>query len=254
MAKFSIITICYNPGRNLSTAVNSVLTQSQKDIEYIVVDGGSNDGSVQYIQSLNSFVSKFISEPDRGIYDALNKGIRVATGDVIGFMHADDMYADEKVVSNIADVFNKTGADSVYGDLAYVSKENTSNVIRMWKSGPFSRRDLALGWMPPHPTLFLKREVYEKYRLPSGEYFDSNMKIAADYDFMMRILGPDTLKIEYLPRVLTKMRVGGSSNKSLQNIIQKSREDLIAIRRNNIGGIGTLIAKNLRKLPQFFMK
>lgn len=235
----------------MRAAVDSVSSQNASGLEYIIVDGGSMDGTVDYIRSLNGKVSKFISEPDKGLYDALNKGIRLCTGDIVGLLHADDVYADENVLQEVAQVFDKSGADAVYGDLVYVAQTDTSKVIRYWRSGEYDPSRLAWGWMPPHPALFIRRELYEKARLPNGDYFDTSLKIAADYDFMMRLLGPMGVKPVYLPRVLVKMRVGGASNKSLGNIMQKSREDLVAMRRNSIGGIGTLIAKNLRKLPQF---
>jgi len=252
--KFSIITICYNPGEEIKASVESVLLQDYSDIEYIIVDGGSTDGTVEYVSSLNNQVSKFISEPDEGLYDALNKGIRYASGDVVGFVHADDMLACSTVLSSVVGTFETSGADAVYGDLTYVAKDNTDRIIRYWKSGEYSPDKLKYGWMPPHPTLYLKREVYEKAKLASGEYFDTSFKIASDYDFMMRILGKLGISAAYIPEVLIKMRVGGVSNKSLKHILRKSKEDYLAIKRNEIGGVGTLLAKNLRKLPQFFKR
>lgn len=252
--KLSIITICYNPGDEIKASVESVLSQDYSDIEYIIVDGGSTDGTVEYISSLNGQFSKFISEPDEGLYDALNKGLRCSSGDVVGFVHGGDLLACSTTLSSVAEVFTKSGADAVYGDLNYVAKENTDRIIRYWKSGEYSPDKLKYGWMPPHPALYVKREVYEKAKLVSGEYFDTSFKIASDYDFMMRILGKLGISAAYIPEVLIKMRVGGKSNKSIGNIIRKSYEDYLAIKRNKIGGAGTLLAKNLRKLPQFFKR
>jgi glycosyltransferase involved in cell wall biosynthesis len=252
--KISIITICYNPGDELKAAIESVLSQQGVDVEYILVDGGSTDGTVEYVRSLNGQIATFVSEPDHGLYDALNKGIRLATGDIIGLLHADDFYVSEMALSLVAKTVQTTGADAVYGDMVYVDKINPDRIIRYWKSGDYNPEKLKFGWMPPHPTLFLKREVYEKAKLPNGEYFDTTMTCAADYDFMMRLLKKMSISIVYLPVVLVNMRMGGISNKSIKHLIRKSHEDYTAMRRNNIGGLGTLVAKNLRKLPQFFKR
>lgn len=252
--KFSIITISYNPGRLLKDTIDSVLAQDWPNIEYIIIDGGSTDGTVDMIKSYDGSISKYISEPDKGIYDALNKGIALATGDIIGLLHADDLFADSSVLSSVASVMNESGSDAVYGDLVYVSRDNTDRVIRYWQSGPFSPARLKFGWMPPHTALYVTREVYEKARLANGQYFDTSFRIASDYDFMMRVLAKLKIYPAYLPRVLVKMRVGGASNRSIGNLIRKSREDYRAMRRNNIGGFGTLLAKNFRKLPQFLQK
>ena len=251
--KFSIITICYNPGDELKNAVQSVISQQDVEVEYIIVDGGSTDGTVDYISSLNGQISKFISEPDSGLYNALNKGITMATGDIVGFVHADDLLADPTVLSDIAAEFEKTGVEAVYGDLMYVARNNTDRIIRYWRSGEYSLSRLKYGWMPPHPTLYVKRSVYERAKLPNGDYFDTSFEIAADYDFMMRLLSKMKISMAYLPNVMVKMLVGGKSNKNINNIFRKSKEDYIAMKRNNIGGIGTLVSKNLRKLPQFFL-
>ena len=242
--KVSIITSVFNNKNTVSEAIESVLNQTYKDIEYIVIDGGSTDGTIDIINSYKGKITKFISEPDNGIYDGLNKGILKATGDIIGFLHSDDVYMDNTVIEKVVNKFYG-GYDGVYGDLIYVSK-NDGKIIRYWKSGDFNINKLKKGWMPPHPTLFLKREIYNKYGL-----FDTSFKIAADYDFMLRIL-KHNIKIAYIPEVLYKMRVGGESNKSIKNILLKSKEDYRALKKNEIGGINTLIYKNISKLPQFF--
>jgi glycosyltransferase involved in cell wall biosynthesis len=252
--KFSIITICYNPGDKIKTAIESVVSQDYSNIEYIIIDGASTDGTAELVKSYGDKINKFVSEPDKGLYDALNKGINLATGDVIGFVNADDLLAGNNVISDIAMGFDKTAVDGLYGDLEYVAKDDTAKVIRYWQSGNFKYSSLRAGWMPPHPTLYLKRSVYQRARLDDGGYFDTSFKIAADYDFMMRVLGKLKVDVTYLPQVLVKMRLGGKSNKNISNIIQKSREDLTAMRRNGIGGFGTLIFKNFRKLPQFIMR
>jgi glycosyltransferase len=162
--------------------------------------------------------------------------------------------ADVTVLAELSTVFRQTGADGVYGDLIYVAKDDTDRVIRYWKSGEYSPSRLKYGWMPPHPALYVRRHIYEKAKLPNGEYFDTSLSIAADYDFMTRILGRLGTSVVYLPKVLVKMRLGGKSNRSPASIIRKSHEDYLAIRRNEIGGVGTLLAKNFRKIPQFFTR
>jgi glycosyltransferase len=190
-----------------------------------------------------------VSEPDRGIYDALNKGIARASGDVLGFLHADDLYADRSVLARVAEAFSDPSVDAVFGDLVYVDKANTESVIRYWQAGEYTPSKLRQGWMPPHPTLYLRRELYERH---GG--FDTSFRIAADYDFMLRVLKGIGGKVVYLPHVLVRMRVGGASNRSVQNILRKSAEDLRALRNNGIGGVGTLALKNGSKVTQFLRR
>jgi glycosyltransferase len=247
--KISVITICYNSAHSIGDAIQSVLAQTYPNVEYIVVDGKSKDTTVEVIKSFGSGISKFVSEPDKGIYDALNKGIKMATGDVIGFMHSDDLYANNQILTKVAALFEKEKTDSVYGDLEYVYKDDTSKVLRYWKSGVFSLSKLKMGWMPPHPTFYVRREVYEKYGL-----FNTNLKISADYDTMLRFLGKHRITTAYLPEVMVRMRVGGASNRSLKNIIRKSKEDYQAIKDNSFGSVFTLVFKNLRKVTQFIVK
>ncbi|MDD2905821.1 MAG: glycosyltransferase family 2 protein [Sulfurimonas sp.] len=247
--KISIITSVWNNKETIRDAVDSVLSQTYENIEYIVVDGASTDGTVGIVQSYGDKISKFVSEKDKGIYDGLNKGISLATGDVVAFLHSDDIYASATIIEEVALAFTSDKSiDGVYGDLVYTPKSDTSKVLRYWKSREFESGLLAKGWMPAHPTLFLKREVYEKY----GE-FDLSFKIAADYDFMLRVL-KSGIQVKYLPKVLYKMRVGGESNKSIKNIVRKSREDLKALKKNSVGGFGSLIVKNLSKIGQFLRK
>ena len=247
--KISIITVVWNNTATIKDAINSVLGQTYENIEYIVVDGASTDGTVEIVQSYGDKITKFVSEKDKGIYDGLNRGVALATGDVVAFLHSDDLYESDSVVEMIAREFEADSSlDGVYGDLIYTYKDDTSKVLRYWKSREFDVSLLARGWMPAHPTLFLKREVYERF----GE-FDLDFKIAADYDFMLRVL-KSGIKVKYLPSVLYKMRVGGESNKSLKNIVRKSREDLRALRKNDVGGVGSLFIKNFSKIGQFLRK
>jgi glycosyltransferase len=247
--KISIITSVWNNKETIKDAIGSVLSQTYKNIEYIVVDGASNDGTIDIVQSYGDKISKFVSEKDKGIYDGLNRGVKLATGDVVAFLHSDDIYDSESILEEVIKVFESDkDLDGVYGDLVYTPKNDTDKVLRYWKSKEYDNSLLAKGWMPAHPTLFLKREVYEKY---GG--FDLDFKIAADYDFMLRVL-KSGIKVKYIPKILYKMRVGGESNKSIKNIMLKSREDLKALKKNNVGGILTLMIKNLSKIKQFINK
>ena len=240
--KVSIITSVFNNEKHIEDAINSVLNQTYKNIEYIIIDGNSTDNTKKIIEKYLNKIDVFISEPDKGIYDGLNKGIKNATGDIIGLLHSDDIYYDNKVIEKVVNNFNKN-IDGVYGDLVYI-KEN--KVIRYWKSGEFNIEKLKKGWMPPHPTLFLKKSIYDQYGL-----FDLDFKIAGDYDFILRVL-KNNINLKYIPKVLYKMRVGGASNKSIKNIIQKSKEDLRALNKNQIGSFDVLFKKNISKIGQFF--
>jgi glycosyltransferase involved in cell wall biosynthesis len=248
--KISIITATYNSEKNIISALKSVSTQTYNNVEFVIIDGASKDNTVSKIKKSYTGNLKLISEKDKGIYDALNKGIAEASGDVIGFVHSDDFLASKESLSKIAGIFQEEKVDGVYGDLQYVNKEDTSKVIRYWKSEAFKPELLKKGWMPAHPTLFLKKEVYKKHGL-----FNLNYNIAADYDLMLRIFSDPTLKFKYLPEVITKMRIGGASNRSLKNIKLKSQEDLKALRANGIQNpLGVLAYKNLSKLTQFLIK
>lgn len=247
--KVSIITATYNSAKYIASSLNSIFNQDYKDIECIIIDGDSKDQTKSIIKTYQrkNLNITLVSEADNGIYDALNKGIKLATGDLIGFVHSDDNLASPHIISELVLAIKEKQAFGIYGDLQYVSQLDTSKLIRDWKSCVFSKSLLKKGWMPPHPTLFLKKEVYQKY----GN-FNQNYKISADYDFMLRVLKDKTLRFVYLPKVIIKMRVGGASNKSLKNIIQKTKEDYKAITSNKIGNWVTLFLKNYSKFKQFF--
>ena len=246
--KISVITAVRNGRATLADALDSALAQDHPDTELIVIDGGSTDGTLEVIQRYARRLAHVVSEPDGGIYDALNKGLRLAGGEVVGFLHADDRFADDRVLSRIAAALADLGMDACYGDLLYISQDDPIRVVRYWRAGQFHPRRLGWGWMPPHPTFYARRVVYQRL---GG--FDSRYRIAADYDCLLRLLGGG-LACAYLPEVLIHMRLGGASNRSPRNLLEKSREDYQALRRNRIGGLGTLLAKNLRKLPQFFSR
>ncbi|WP_299106654.1 glycosyltransferase family 2 protein [uncultured Winogradskyella sp.] len=246
--KVSIITATYNSASTIKTCMDSVLNQTYRDIEYIIVDGGSKDETLSYIEEKAAEHPEIVfnSEPDKGIYDALNKGIMKATGDVVGFVHSDDFLAETFIIEDIVNAFKSENVDGVYGNLHYIALENTDKVIRNWVSEPFRSKLLKQGWMPAHPTLYLKKELYDKH---GG--FDLSYKIAADYDFILRIFKQDDLKFYFLPKTVVKMRVGGASNRSLKNIMQKTKEDYRAIKVNDVGGWVTIFIKNVSKLKQF---
>jgi glycosyltransferase involved in cell wall biosynthesis len=245
--RISIITAVFNRADTIREAVASVQQQSYADIEHLVVDGASTDGTLAILHDCLDKRSKLVSEPDSGIYDALNKGLALASGDVVGLMHSDDFYANEHVLAQVVQTFGNPAVDGVYGDLDYVAKSEPARIIRRWRSGNYERSHLAYGWMPPHPTLFLRRSVIEQW---GG--FDTSFRIAADYDAMLRYLVRGKIRLAYIPEVLVKMRVGGESNRSLSRILRKSHEDYIALRRNGVGGIRALVWKNLSKVGQFF--
>lgn len=247
--KISIVTAVYNRVDTIAEAIESVQRQTYPHIEHVVQDGGSTDGTLDAIARFANNATKVVSEQDSGIYDAINRGIERATGDVIGLMHSDDAFAHDQVIRRVVACFNDPEVDGVYGDLQYVSANNPTRVIRHWHSGLYNPSWLKRGWMPPHPTLYLRREVFERY----GPY-DTSYTIAADYDAMLRYLAKGQITLAYIPEVLVKMRLGGESNRSLKRIWRKSREDLRAIRENSVGGVGTLAAKNFSKLGQFILK
>jgi glycosyltransferase len=244
--KISIITATFNSEKTIYSTLQSVDNQTYKNIEHIIIDGKSTDKTLEIVAKFSS-VSKVISEKDSGVYFALNKGIKKASGDVIGFLHADDFFANDLILEKIAEKFKNTNADILYADLDYVAFENHKKIIRHWKSGDFSVKKLKKGWMPPHPTFYVKKSIYDRLG-----YFDTSFSIAADYDLMLRFLSDKTLKVVYLPEVAVKMRVGGISNRNLKNILQKSREDFRAMKKNHVGNFFSLIMKNLQKIPQFF--
>ena len=246
--KISIITANYNNEATLSACFESVKCQTYLNIEHIIIDGASNDGSIDTIKTYSKFPHvRYYSAKDNGIYDALNKGIKKATGDVIGFLHADGMFAGKNVVQNIVSKFESNKCDGVYGDLHYFRGSTPVNIIRNWVSRPFKKSLLKQGWMPPHPTLYIKAKLYQKNGLYKCDY-----KIAADYDFILSLFKQKDLIFSYVPEVFVKMRMGGTSNSSLKNIIHKSLEDYKILKDNNFKyPLYVLTLKNLSKIKQF---
>jgi len=227
--KVSIITAVYNNKDTIKDAIESVLSQTYKNIEYIIIDGASTDGTVDIIRNYGDKIDKFISEKDNGIYDAMNKGINLASGDIVGILNSDDFYVDNRVIEKVVDVFENKTIDSLYGDLVYVDKDNIDKIVRYWKSREYKEGLFKKGWHPAHPTFFVKREVYEKYGM-----FNLDFKIAADYELMLRFLEKYKITTAYLPEILVKMRVGGESNRSIKNIIRANIECYKAWKNNGL--------------------
>ena len=243
--KVSVITAVFNGAKTIQDCIKSVSGQIYPNIEHIIIDGGSTDGTLEVIKRYTEKRVNIVSEPDKGIYDALNKGIRQASGEVIGLLHSDDFYAHDRVIEKVADIFMKYNIDSCYGDLQYVDKNNPDKVIRYWKSSQYRHGKFKYGWMPPHSTFFVKKEIYNKYG-----YFNTNFKIAADYELMLRFLEKHKISTYYTPEVFIKMRIGGTSNRNIKNLIIKSNEDYRAWKVNNLnGGFYTILLKNLCKIP-----
>lgn len=248
--KISIITAVLNCKHTIEQTILSILAQKYKNIEHIIIDGCSTDGTLEIIGRYEHSIAKILSEPDKGIYDALNKGISLSLGEIIGVLHADDLYAHDEVLKTVVDVFEKQNVDSCYGDLQYVHKDDPNKVIRHWKSSEYCHGKFKSGWMPPHPTFFVRRWVYEKYG-----YFNTDFRIAADYELMLRLLEKHRISTYYIPEVLIRMRFGGASNRSLKNMLIKSSEDYRAWKINNLdGGLHTIFLKNISKIPQFFVR
>ncbi|MCX6277759.1 MAG: glycosyltransferase family 2 protein [Bacteroidetes bacterium] len=245
--KVSVITISYNSENFIADAIQSVLSQTHPDLEYIIVDGNSQDHTLNIIKSFGAGISKWVSEPDKGLYDALNKGISMATGEVVGFLHSDDFFANNRVIEKVSELFENSRTDSVYGDVQYVDQTDTGKILTNRKSGQFSLLKLKLGWLPPHPTFYVKRELYSKY----GN-FDTTFNISADYDSMLRFLGKYKISAVYSREVMVKMRVGGVSNRTMKNISKKWQEDYRAMKNNDVGNLITLFLKTMRPIAHFY--
>lgn len=248
--KISVITVCRNSAQTIRDTLASVRSQTHPQIEHILIDGASTDNTLDVIREFEH-VTQLISEPDRGLYDAMNKGIQLATGAVVGILNADDFYADPNVLTKVAKVFEQQQKiAAVYGDLRYVHPRATNRTIRFWRSGPFDPKMFRYGWMPPHPTFFVRRKMYEAH----GGY-DTRLRSAADYELMLRFLYKFRIPVWYLPEVLVHMRTGGLSNRSLRNRWQANREDRNAWAMNGLQpAFYTLWLKPLRKIPQYLYR
>lgn len=227
--KVSLITVTYNSGSYLEDCIRSVIRQQFADIEHIIVDGGSSDTTLDIIRRYAPHISRWVSEKDKGMYDAINKGIQMATGDIVGILNSDDILASEDVVNSIVSCFNQHKLDAVYGDLVYVNKSNTDKVVRFWKGHAYSRLNFKYGWMPAHPTFYLRRELIDEIGGYQSHYFT-----AADYEFMSRYMYSYRISARYLPKLIVKMRVGGQSNISLRSRLRANRRDYLAMKKNKI--------------------
>lgn len=244
--EISIITATWNSEATIASCINSVAEQDWPLREHILIDGFSTDGTMEVVDAFRHALTALVSEPDEGIYDALNKGLALARGEVVGFLHSDDFYANSSSLRKIAEAFDDPEVCAVYGDLEYVLKEDTSKVVRRWKSSAFDERKLRQGWMPPHPTLYVRRNWYQRI---NG--FDTSYNIAGDYHSVLSLFSLPRFKAVYIPEVLVKMRTGGASNRSIRNLWVKSCEDLRALRQTGVGGLFVLGRKNFSKIKQF---
>lgn len=244
--KISLITVAFNAQNTIDRCIRSVLGQKFNNIEYIVIDGGSTDNTVHIIDKYRDKIAFYVSEPDNGIYDAMNKGIALATGDVIGTLNADDYMADDEILNDVASAFAEQETNIVYGDLDYV--DLNGKIIRKWRSGKYKSGMFNFGWMPPHPTFYCRRQLFEQLGNYSQDYGS-----AADYELMLRFVHLNKTHVHYLNKVMVKMIIGGVSNKSIYNRVKALRFDLKAMRNNDIlVPVLTLLFKPLRKVMQFF--
>lgn len=247
--KVSVVTVCFNSENTIQDTLRSVACQSYNEIEYIVVDGMSRDSTWSTIERMLDELALqtiLLRENDKGIYDAMNKGIALATGDIVGFLNSDDVFADENVITKIAQGFESSSADMVYGDLVYTKEHDLSQVTRTWKLGPMPKSGMKTGWHPAHPTMYVRREILQK------EPFDIDFRIAADYEMMVRLIEKLKISSHYIPHTLVKMREGGASNQSMSNIYKANRECLRAWSKNGFFANPFTIGMKLgRKILQY---
>lgn len=245
----SIITVTYNAHKTISDCIESVAKQSV-DVEHIIIDGASTDDTIKVIESFRETLATVISEPDDGIYHAMNKGLQLATGDIVGILNADDFFVTGDTLKRVLAEFTNPNIDACYGNLVYVTQEDRTKEVRFWRSGQFSLSSFYFGWMPPHPTFFVRRSIYEEYGL-----FNLDLGSAADYEIMLRFLMKYRVRASYIPEVLVKMRVGGESNISLLNRIKANRNDRKAWTVNDLRPFPWTIAmKPLRKVGQWVFR
>jgi len=247
--KVSIITVCFNSAATIEDTIRSVLSQDYKDIEYIVVDGASTDGTLDIINRYKNNMAKVVSEPDNGIYDAMNKGLRSSTGDIIATLNGEDMYAEKTTVSQMAEFIQHNGLDAAYGDLIYVDRRDTGHVKRFWQPGRYKKGAFSHGWVIPHPTFFCRKEIYEKFG-----YFNDTLQIAADFELMLRLVEKHQIKIGYMEKVIVKMGTGGRAN-VLRGIIQGNKEIIKSFRLNDLHlSPWFFVRKPITKISQLFRR
>ena len=248
--KVSIITVTHNSVQHLESCIQSVINQTYKNIEYIIIDGKSTDNTISIIKKFETHISYWISETDRGMYDGINKGMGMATGEIIGILNSDDAFASDDVIQSVVDTFIEKQVDSIYGDLQYVDAIDTNKIYRIWKGKPYKRSLFRTGWMPAHPTFYFKRVLFQKY----GGY-ENHFYSAADYELMARYLYKLKASAYYIPKLIVKMRRGGQSNSSLKKRFRANRRDYLAMKNNNIPfAFFVSILKPLSKLHQYYKK
>lgn len=243
--KLSLVTVVYNAQDTIRQCIQSVISQNYPHLEYIIIDGGSTDNTLAIIQEYREHIHILVSEPDQGIYDAMNKGIRLATGDVVGMLNADDHFTDDHVLQSVARVFAQQDAEIVYGDMDVIDQHR--RVIRKWRSGEYNRNSFKLGFMPPHPTFYCRRNLFDQF-----DFYSLDHGSAADYELMLRLMYRHQVKAYHLKHVMVNMRAGGISSKNLNNRVKAWQFDLLAMRQNKLPfPMLTLVLKPLRKIIQF---
>lgn len=246
--KVSIITTSFNSAKTIEDTIKSVIGQTYPNIEYIIIDGGSTDGTQEIVKKYGTKIAKFVSEKDRGIYDGMNKGFRIATGDIIGQINSDDFYASSDVIEAVVNKMGEADSRACWGDLQYVDDKDVNKIVRDWKSSEYAEGKFINGWMPPHPTFFVRKEIYEKYGM-----FRLDMGTAADYELMLRLLEKHKIRSCYVPKIMVKMRQGGASNKSIQARFKANQKDYKAWKVNGLKiSRLRLLLKPLSKLSQYF--
>lgn len=246
--KVSIITVVLNNKDCMEDCIRSVLSQTYPNIEHVVVDGGSTDGTLDIIARYDRLLTKWISEPDKGLYDAMNKGIRMATGDIVGILNSDDYYANSNIIEKVVQTMSDPSIEACYGDLVYIDRHNPGNIVRYWQSKPYESGLFKIGWAPPHPTFFVRRSIFERFGA-----FDLQYRLAADFELLVRLLERYKIQSLYLPDVITKMRTGGVTNRSYANIIRQNIEILQACKENKVkvSLMGFITEKLLNRHRQF---
>ncbi|MEO6898229.1 MAG: glycosyltransferase family 2 protein [Caldimonas sp.] len=249
--KISVVTATWNSAATVADTLASINAQTHPDVEQIIVDGGSTDATLDIVEAKGQRVAAVLSERDEGIYDAMNKGLKLARGEVVGLLNSDDFLASPDVLAKIAEAFADPSVDAVYGDLCYVRQNMPSQIVRYWHSGPFRSGSFARGWAPPHPTLYVRRELFDRV---GG--FDLAYSLAADFELMVRLFEVHRVRVRYLPMVMVRMRMGGASNKSLRNIVHQNREIWRALHHHGLAGpmLGWFVHKALLRGRQFLSR
>ena len=250
--KISIVTACYNSVSTILDTLRSIQMQTHQDIEHIVIDGGSSDGTLEILEQNIEHIAVLISEPDKGLYDAMNKGISKATGDVIGMLNSDDLFANRNALAMIVNKLSDPSIDACYGDLIYVKCDDIDQVVRYWKSSEYKPDLFSKGWVPAHPTFYVRKSIHDKH----GILFNTNYELAADYDIFLRLLFTNKINVAYIPEVLVKMRLGGATNKSLQNIINQNRESIQILKSHdyNCSPIKFICNKFINRVQQYYKR